>query len=145
MALTVTSGDLFESEAQTLANTVNCVGVMGKGIALEFRRRFPSMYDDYVERCQRGVVRPGRPYLHRGDDRWILNFPTKDDWRRPSRLEWVTRGLEDLVKHYREWGIASLPMPLLGCGLGGLDKTVVVPILHSRLNEMGIPTILLVR
>lgn len=85
--MTVTRGDLFGSEAQTLVNAVNCVGVMGKGIALEFKRRFPSMYDDYAQRCRRGEVRPGRPHLHRGSDRWILNFPTKDDWRRPSRLE----------------------------------------------------------
>jgi O-acetyl-ADP-ribose deacetylase (regulator of RNase III) len=78
-------GDLFRSEAQTWVNTVNTVGIMGKGVALEFKKRFPDMYDDYVERCRRGEVRLGKPYLFkRSTTPWVLNFPTKDHWRSVS-------------------------------------------------------------
>ena len=85
--VTVTIGDLFTSQAQTLVNTVNCVGVMGKGIALGFKQRIPDMYDDYEARCSRREVRLGEPYLYRRDKLpWILNFPTKDHWRGLSRI-----------------------------------------------------------
>src|SRR5262245_52928371 len=109
-------GDLFQSGAQTLVNTVNCVGVMGKGVALEFKRRFPDMYEDYVARCAARQVRLGEPYLfHRPAPPWILNFPTKDHWRAVSRLADIVAGLESLEEHYREWGITSLAVPPLGC------------------------------
>ena len=81
----VIKGDLFQSKAQTLVNTVNCVGVMGKGLALEFKNRFPGMYKDYVRRCKKGHVRLGEPYLFRQlEPQYILNFPTKDHWRSVS-------------------------------------------------------------
>src|SRR6266568_3518496 len=96
-------GNMFESRVQTLVNTVNCVGVMGKGIALEFKREFPEMFADYEVRCRRGEVRLGRPYLYkRLVPPWVLNFPTKDHWRSVARLEDITRGLEHLGAHYRE-------------------------------------------
>src|SRR5438128_9567908 len=94
-------GDLFQSQAQTLVNTVNCVGVMGKGVALEYKKRFPDMYADYVARCAAGQVRLGEPYLFRRLwPPWILNFPTKDHWRSVSRLADIVRGLEHLQKRY---------------------------------------------
>ena len=84
------SGNLFESEMQTWVNAVNCVGTMGKGIALAFKRRFPYMFDDYVARCRRGDVKIGEPYVYQNNTLpWILNFPTKGDWRLPSKLEYV--------------------------------------------------------
>ena len=87
-------GDLFDSDAQTLVNTVNCVGVMGKGVALEFKNRFPDMHEDYVARCNAGQVRLGRPYLYRSlVPPWVLNFPTKDHWRSVSRLQDIQEGL----------------------------------------------------
>ena len=90
-------GDLFASQMQTLVNTVNCVGVMGKGVALEFKKRFPDMYQDYVARCAAKQVRLGQPYLFRQlVPPWILNFPTKDDWRSVSRLSDIVAGLEYL-------------------------------------------------
>src|SRR5919106_6289071 len=105
----VVVGDLFESRAQTLVNTVNCVGVMGKGVALGFRNRFPRMYEDYVERCRAGKVSLGEPYLYKDlVGPWVLNFPTKDHWRSVSRLSDIEAGLEHLERHYREWGITSL-------------------------------------
>lgn len=133
-------GDIFKSEAQTLINTVNCVGVMGKGVALEFKKRFPEMFKDYAERCKRGQVKLGRPYLYRRVvPPWVLNFPTKDHWRSVSRLADIIKGLEHLARHYQEWGITSLAVPPLGCGHGQLEWRVVGPTLHRHLKRLAIP------
>lgn len=136
----IVEGDLFQSGAQTLVNTVNTVGVMGKGVALEFRKRFPAMYEDYRERCRRGEVRLGEPYLYRMETGpWILNFPTKEHWRSVSRLDDIAAGLAHLERHYREWGIASLAVPPLGCGNGQLEWRVVGPLLREHLTRLDIP------
>lgn len=133
-------GDLFKSRAQTLVNTVNCVGVMGKGVALGFKKRFPAMFADYVVRCKRGEVQLGRPYLYTADGvPWTLNFPTKDDWRSVSRLSDIVRGLEYLESHYKDWGITSLAVPPLGCGNGQLDWEVVGPTLFRHFSRLDIP------
>ncbi|MCS6954585.1 MAG: macro domain-containing protein [Bryobacterales bacterium] len=138
--VTVKIGDLFESKAQTWVNTVNCVGVMGKGVALEFKKRFPDMFDDYVERCRSGQVKLGRPYLYkRVVPPWILNFPTKEDWRAVSRLDAIEEGLRYLEAHYRQWGIESLAVPPLGCGQGQLEWRVVGPTLYRYLKRLDIP------
>lgn len=137
----VIKGDLFESKAQTLVNTINCVGVMGKGIALEFKKRYPRMYQDYVMRCRRRQVKLGEPYIFRGREYpLILNFPTKGHWRSVSRIEDINRGLEFLDRHYKEWGITSLAVPSLGCQQGQLDWRVVLPILYQRLSQLDIPS-----
>jgi O-acetyl-ADP-ribose deacetylase (regulator of RNase III)/uncharacterized protein YwgA len=137
--ITVRIGDIFESKAQTLINTVNCVGIMGKGIALEFRNRFPDMYDDYVQRCKAGQVKLGQPYVYkRLAPPWILNFPTKDHWRSVSRLEDIIVGLRYLHDHYRQWGIVSLGVPPLGCGQGQLEWRVVGPTLYRHLKNLDI-------
>lgn len=136
----VKTGDLLESQAQTLVNTVNCVGVMGKGIALEFRERYPEMFKDYAERCARGEVKLGEPYLVRQlFGPWILNFPTKEHWRSVSRIEDIVAGLDYLENHYAEWGIVSIAMPPLGCGNGKLEWSEVGPILYQRLQRMSVP------
>lgn len=133
-------GDMFKSEAQTLVNTVNCVGIMGKGIALEFKNRFPDMFEDYRKRCEARKVRLGQPYVHRRlTTPWILNFPTKDHWRSVSRIEDIIRGLDYLRRHYQEWGITSLAVPALGCGQGQLEWRVVGPALCRCLNRVDIP------
>lgn len=133
-------GNLFESDAQTLVNTVNCVGVMGKGIALEFKKRYPDMFKDYVNRCNRGEVKLGRPYLYRSlVSQWVLNFPTKDHWRGVTKLQDVVEGLEFLLTHYKEWGITSIAVPPLGCGNGQLEWRVVGPTLYRYLRQMDIP------
>jgi O-acetyl-ADP-ribose deacetylase (regulator of RNase III)/uncharacterized protein YwgA len=132
--------DIFESSAQTLVNTVNTEGVMGKGIALEFRKRFPDMHDDYVRRCKLHQVRLGEPYLYRGlHNQWVLNFPTKQHWRSHSRLSDIEAGLRYLYRHYREWGITSLAVPPLGSGLGGLEWRVVGRVLYSAFRHFEIP------
>lgn len=133
-------GDLFDAKAQTLVNTVNCVGVMGKGIALEFKKRFPEMFIDYQARCKRGEVRLGRPYLyHHLLPPWILNFPTKDDWRSVAKLDSIITGLKYLLDHYQEWGITSLAVPPLGAGQGQLEWRIVGPTLYRYLSQMDIP------
>jgi O-acetyl-ADP-ribose deacetylase (regulator of RNase III)/uncharacterized protein YwgA len=140
MAVRVLMGDLFESKAQTLVNTVNCVGVMGRGIALGFRKRFPEMFADYVDRCEAGEMVLGRPYLFRYLlPPWILNFPTKDHWRSVARLADITQGLHHLEVNYRTWGIESMAVPPLGCGEGQLEWRVVGPELYRRLARLGIP------
>lgn len=138
--VTVQIGDLFESHAQTLVNTVNCVGVMGKGIALGFKQRFPDMYQDYARRCARGEVKLGRPFLHKHLlPPWILNFPTKDHWRSVANLSSIIEGLKYLLDHYQEWGITSMAVPPLGCGEGQLEWRVVGPTLYRYLRQMNIP------
>jgi len=140
MAISVIIGDIFASEAQTLVNTVNCVGVMGKGIALGFRERFPEMYDDYIARCQRREVRLGEPYLFRRlTPPWVLNFPTKDHWRSVSRLADIVAGLKYLEHCWRDWDIKSLAVPPLGCGHGQLEWRVVGPTLYRHLARLEIP------
>ena len=133
-------GDILSSRAQTLVNTINCVGVMGKGIAAAFKGQFPKMYKDYEERCSRHEVRLGEPYLYKQlVGPWILNFPTKDHWRSVSRLSDIIAGLQYVELHYKEWGIESLAVPPLGCGNGQLDWNVVGPTLYRYLDKLDIP------
>ena len=133
-------GDIFESKAQTLVNTANTVGVMGKGLALEFRTRFPDMYEDYLFRVKHKQFTMGHPYLFkRLVPPWILVFPTKDHWRSVSKLSDIETGLEHLRINYRNWGITSLAVPPLGCGLGQLEWEIVGPTLFRHLAEMDIP------
>jgi O-acetyl-ADP-ribose deacetylase (regulator of RNase III)/uncharacterized protein YwgA len=132
-------GDLFESRAQTLVNTVNCVGVMGKGVAEQFKRRFPEMFDDYKRRTDQKSLRLGEPYPYLDSSGvQIVNFPTKDHWRSPSRLADVERGLDYLAAHIGEWGITSLALPPLGCGNGGLEWSEVGPLIYSKLHGLSI-------
>lgn len=132
-------GDIFKSKVQTLVNTVNCVGIMGKGLALEFKKRFSDMFKDYSLRCQKGEVQLGKPYLYRGLVLpWILLFPTKQDWRSVSRLSDIENGLRYLQSKYKEWGITSIAVPPLGCGLGELEWDVVGPTLYRYLEKLEI-------
>ena len=105
------STSLFDSPAQTLVNTVNTVGVMGKGIAAEFKRQYPDMFIRYREFCQNGQLSIGKLYLYRTPNKWILNFPTKEHWRRPSRIEYIEAGLEKFVGTYTKLGITSISFP----------------------------------
>jgi O-acetyl-ADP-ribose deacetylase (regulator of RNase III) len=125
---------------QTLINTVNCVGVMGKGIALVFKQQYPAMFMDYVQRCRGKQVKLGEPYLYKVSDvRWIINFPTKGHWRNDSKIEDIERGLAYLVSHIKIWGITSLAVPPLGCGNGGLDWGKIGPLIEQHLSGCDIP------
>jgi len=133
-------GDILKSKAQTLVNTVNCVGVMGKGIALEFRNRFPEMFEDYVKKCDREEIKPGVPYLYKTMfPPQIVNFPTKDHWKSVAKVSDIERGLDYLLKHYKEWKIISLAIPPLGCGNGQLEWRVVGPLIYKYAKQMDIP------
>ena len=133
-------GDILKSKAQTLINTVNCVGIMGKGIALEFKTRFPDMFKDYVERCERKEVKLGVPYLfERSPPPNIINFPTKDHWKSVSRIDDIERGLQYLLAHYKNWGLTSLAIPPLGCGNGQLEWRAVGPLIYRYASKMDIP------
>jgi O-acetyl-ADP-ribose deacetylase (regulator of RNase III) len=125
MTIHFVEGSLFEATADVLTNTVNCVGVMGKGIALEFKTQYPSMFQDYKRRCEKREVLPGEPYLWEGEGVRILNFPTKLHWRNPSKLSWIDLGLANLVRRHRAWGIKSIAIPALGCTCGGLKYGAV--------------------
>jgi O-acetyl-ADP-ribose deacetylase (regulator of RNase III)/uncharacterized protein YwgA len=133
-------GDILKSNAQTLINTVNTVGVMGKGIALEYKNRFPDMFKDYQLRCERGKVKVGIPYLYRTlFPPQIINFPTKDHWKSLSKLDDIQKGLQFLLAHYKEWDVQSLAIPPLGCGNGQLEWRVVGPVIYKFARQLDIP------
>lgn len=123
--LRVAHGNLLEARVDALVNTVNTEGVMGKGIALQFKRAFPANFEEYERDVKAGKVTVGQMHVHRNPElvgpRYIINFPTKKHWRHPSRIEWIRTGLDALVKVVRELGIKSIALPPLGCGYGGLS------------------------
>ena len=132
--VTYVKGDIFNSSAQVLTNAVNCVGVMGKGVALEFKKRYPSMFEDYKKRCELNQIKPGHLYLWENDKVQILNFPTKRHWQDQSLLSDIEDGLKFLANNYIDLGIDSLAMPAIGCGLGGLDWNQVKPLIDKYLG-----------
>jgi O-acetyl-ADP-ribose deacetylase (regulator of RNase III) len=138
MPIAYICGDIFASQAQTLVNPVNCHGVMGAGLAREFARRDPTMFAEYRALCASGQLRPGVPQVYTGAVPWVLNFPTKDHWRSPSRLTYIERGLACFADHYAAWGITSIAFPRLGCGLGGLDWAAVEPVMRRWLDPLPI-------
>lgn len=134
------SGDILAAPAEALVNAVNTVGVMGKGLALQFRDRYPEMFSSYARACAAGEVAIGRMHIFdRGEDhptaRWIINFPTKRHWREPSRIVDVEAGLAALVATVKELRIRSVAVPALGCGLGGLPWNDV----RSRIEAAFVP------
>jgi O-acetyl-ADP-ribose deacetylase (regulator of RNase III) len=132
--------NLFDSPAQTLVNTVNVVGVMGKGIAAEFKRRYPDMFEKYRQFCQQGSLTVGKLFLYKSANKWVLNFPTKEHWRNPSRVEYIEEGLRKFAETYAEHGITSISFPQLGTGNGGLAwEGVVRPLMEQYLRTLAIP------
>ena len=133
-----TTGDILAEDAEALVNTVNCIGVMGRGIALQFKKAFPENFRAYAKACQRGEVQPGRMFVFETgaltNPRYIINFPTKRHWRGNSRIEDVDAGLKDLVTVIRERDIRSIAVPPLGAGLGGLKWTDVRPRIEKALR-----------
>jgi len=135
------SGDFFKSKCQTIVNPVNCVGVMGAGLALEFKKRYPEMYQDYRSKCAQGKIKLGLPYLFKQDDSLqILNFATKNHYRQKSDLKGIHSGLVFIRENYKEFEITSLAIPQLGCGLGGLNwEREVYPLFKKELESLDIP------
>ena len=136
-----TQGNLLEARVDAVVNTVNTVGVMGKGIALMFKERFPENYKAYAAACKAEAVRVGQMFVTASVElegpRWIINFPTKQQWYQPTRLEWVRSGLVALKNVIREKQIKSIALPPLGCGNGGLDWAVVRPLIEATLNDLS--------
>lgn len=133
------TGNLFQSPAKVLVNTVNTVGVMGKGVAYEFKRMFPEMFSQYRELCECGQLKIGTLWLYKSSNKWVLNFPTKKHWRYPSRVEYIEAGLKKFVDTYADMGIHSIAFPPLGCGNGGLDfETQVQPLMEHYLRNLPI-------
>lgn len=126
-----TAGDLFEADVETLVNAVNTVGVMGKGLALAFKRRFPDNFAAYRAACEAGELTPGRVHVfeRRERPRWIVNLPTKRHWREASRLEDIESGLASLIREVEARAMHSIAIPALGCGLGGLAWQDVRPLI----------------
>ena len=140
--ITFTKGNIFSSDKQTIVNTINCVGVMGKGVALGFRLRYPEMYEKYRELCKTRQIAVGKLWLYKQSRevlQWILNFPTKIHWKFPSKMEYIEAGLQKFVNTYEEKGITSIAFPLLGTHNGGLDKIEVLDMMHSYLEKCSIP------
>ncbi len=133
-------GNLLRAEAEALVNTVNCVGFMGKGIALQFKKAFPENYDAYQRACKDEKVQPGRMFIHETgmmlNPRYIINFPTKRHWRGASRMRDIDEGLTSLVEEVRHLGIQSIAVPPLGCGNGGLDWNVVRPKIIAAFDRL---------
>lgn len=134
------TGNLLETNVEALVNTVNTVGVMGKGVALQFKQAFPDNYRAYRSAYERGEIRIGNMFVFQTgrleNPRFIINFPTKRDWRQKSRLEDIRLGLVNLVEVVRDLGIHSIAVPPLGCGNGGLDWSQVRPLIESSLREL---------
>ena len=133
-------GNLLEAPVEALVNTVNTVGVMGRGIALMFKERYPENFKAYAAACKSGDVQIGRMFVTATNElegpRWIINFPTKKHWRPKSRIEWIEQGLEDLVRVIREKEIRSLTIPPLGCGNGGLNWADVQNLIENGLADL---------
>jgi len=132
------SANIFDSDCDAIINTVNCVGVMGGGLAAQFRERYPAMNADYQQACANGNVKVGQMYnwYDAHDRRWLINFPTKDDWRNPSEYQYVTEGLKDLHAVIQDLGLKSIAIPPLGCGLGGLEWDQVEPMIRAALGDL---------
>lgn len=135
MTLTIIKNrNIFDSQCQTIVNTVNCVGVMGKGLALEMKKRYPNMFDKYKDYCDKGLIDIGKLWLYKhSDDKWILNFPTKKHWKNGSEYEYIEEGMKKFVETYQEKGITTIAFPMLGCNNGGLEKDVVIQIMTKYL------------
>ena len=137
--ITYVEGDLFQSPAKVLVNPVNTAGVMGKGLALEFKRRYPAMFREYQVLCKKKQLDVGQLWIYKTPEKWILNFPTKRHWRQKSRPEYIEAGLERFVATYQEENIDSIAFPQLGCGSGQLDwETQVQPLVEKYLGQLPI-------
>jgi O-acetyl-ADP-ribose deacetylase (regulator of RNase III) len=132
------TGDIFRADAEALVNAVNCVGIMGRGIALQFKNDFPENFRAYEAACKREEVQPGKMFVFETgtltNPKFIINFPTKRHWRGKSRMEDIDSGLKALVDEIRKWGIRSIAIPALGSGLGGLNWDDVRPRIEAALR-----------
>lgn len=135
----VIQGNIFTTKKQVIVNAVNCVGVMGSGIALECRLRYPEMFVKYQRLCTDGRIDIGKLWIYKSDQRWILNFPTKKHWKYPSKSEYLHAGLEKFMSTYKMRNIESVAFPLLAADRGGMDPNESLNIMTSYLQHAEIP------
>ncbi len=140
MSIHIQKGDLLEQKVDAIVNTVNCVGIMGKGIALQFKKKWPENFKAYAKACKLGEVKTGKMFIHDNgglvEPHFIINFPTKNHWRGASKIEFIEEGLKDLAKQIKEKKIQSIAIPPLGCGNGGLAWTVVKERIETAFKEI---------
>lgn len=138
--ITYVDFSLFDSPAQTLVNTVNTVGVMGKGIAAVFKKLYPEMFKEYRRLCQSGELTVGKLYIYRTENKIVVNFPTKKDWHQPSKADYIEAGMKKFAEFYQDYGISSVSFPQLGCGHGELNwEKQVQPVMERYLKNLPIP------
>ncbi len=138
MSIKVITGNIFTTNCQVLVNTVNCIGVMGAGIALECRLRYPEMHEKYISLCNEEKIDIGLLWIYKSPKRWMLNFPTKKHWKYPSKKEYLHTGLEKFCNTYKEKGIESIAFPLLGADKGGIPQEDSLSIMRSYLDNIDI-------
>lgn len=134
--ITYLKGDLFSSPAKILVNAVNTVGVMGKGVALEFKKQYPEMFYRYKQLCEDHQLKTGNLFLWKKEKKWVLLFPTKEHWRNPSKLEYIEAGLRKFAENWDKLGADSFAFPRLGCGNGALNWDDVRPLMERYLKEL---------
>lgn len=143
----LTQGDILKADAEALVNTVNCVGVMGRGIALQFRKAFPENFKVYEAACKANEVQTGKMFVYDLNrlyaPRFIINFPTKRHWKGKSNIEDIKAGLEDLINVVQQHQIRSIAIPPLGCGLGGLNWEDVRPLIIEAFQSLPEVSVLL--
>ena len=137
--ITYTTASIFDSPALALVNPVNTVGVMGAGLALEFKRRYPTLFEFYKWACRDHELEIGRLVYYNAYGKIIVLFPTKQDWRSQSRIEYIEEGLRSFACDYIPEGIPAVSFPMLGCGLGGLNWGDVKPLMEKYLQDVDIP------
>jgi O-acetyl-ADP-ribose deacetylase (regulator of RNase III) len=139
MSIKIITGNIFTSNCQTIVNTTNCVGVMGAGIALEYRLRYPEMYQRYLTLCESNAIDIGILWIYKiNEKKWILNFPTKKDWKLPSKVEYLHRGLQKFLDTYKSKKIESVAFPILGSDKGKLSQEESINIMESYLKKADI-------
>ena len=136
----LTQGNMLEADVEALVNTVNCVGIMGKGIALQFKQAFRDNFHAYANACRKGEVKPGRMFIFPTNKmfnpKYIINFPTKRHWKEKSKLEYIEQGLNALVTEVRRLGIKTIAIPPLGCGYGGLRWPEVRNLIETAFDQL---------
>lgn len=138
MSVKIITGNIFTTNCQMLVNTVNCVGIMGAGIALECRLRYPEMHEKYINLCSEKKIDIGLLWIYKSPKKWILNFPTKKHWKYPSKKEYLHAGLKKFCDTYKERGIESIAFPLLGADKGGIPQEESLGIMRSYLDKIDL-------
>ncbi len=134
--LQITTKNVFNMNAKCIVNPINTQGVMGAGLALDFRLKYPNMFAEYRTNCQQQQITIGKTYLYQDPYIQIINFPTKIYWAQQSQIEWIEQGLNHFLEHYQSWGISSIAFPMLGAGLGGLDSKKVEALMIEKFKDI---------